>query len=53
MRANAPGAMDKQDGGMMTAVRTMLGSIESASFFGAVCLSGMGAGVIDTFLFIR
>ncbi|CAN0090201.1 unnamed protein product, partial [Ectocarpus sp. 13 AM-2016] len=31
----------------------MLGTDESASFFTAVVLSGMGRGVIDTFLFIR
>lgn len=38
---------------MVSALKIMLGSRESASFFGAVGLSGMGAGVIDTFLFIR
>lgn len=39
--------------GVLMAIRIMLGTDESASFFMAVVLSGMGSGVIDTFLFIR
>lgn len=35
------------------AIGIMLGTDESASFFMAVVLSGMGRVVIDTFLFIR
>lgn len=44
---------DTGGSGVCSAVRLMGGSAESASFFAAVGLSGMGAGVIDTFLFIR
>lgn len=44
---------DEGKGGVLEAVKILLGSTESASFFAAVGLSGMGAGVIDTFLFIR
>lgn len=39
--------------GVVMAIRIMLGTDESASFFTAVVLSGMGRGVIDTFLFTR
>lgn len=39
--------------GVLTAVRFMLGTPHKATFFAAVGLSGMGAGVIDMFLFIR
>ncbi|CAB1096853.1 unnamed protein product [Ectocarpus sp. CCAP 1310/34] len=39
--------------GVVMAIRIMLSTDESASFFTAVVLSGMGRGVIDTFLFIR
>lgn len=31
----------------------MLGNVDTATFFAAVGLSGMGMGVIDMFLFIR
>ncbi|CAN0360065.1 unnamed protein product [Ectocarpus sp. 8 AP-2014] len=48
-----PGAKAKEQGGVLMAVRIMMYTGESASFFMAVGLSGMGAGVIDTFLFIR
>lgn len=50
--------MVQKDGGgsprgeVMEALRVMFGSGERASFFAAVGLSGMGSGVIDTFLFI-
>lgn len=37
---------------MLSAV-LVLGTTSTASFFLAVVLSGMGAGVINTFLFIR
>ncbi len=47
----AEGARKK--GGVVMAIRIMLGADESATFFMAVVLSGMGKGVIDTFLFIR
>lgn len=47
----AEGAREKA--GVVMAIRVMLGTDESASFFMAVVLSGMGRGVIDTFLFIR
>ncbi|CAM9324048.1 unnamed protein product [Ectocarpus sp. 4 AP-2014] len=47
------GAKAKEQGGVLMAVRIMMYTGESASFFMAVGLSGMGAGVIDTFLFIR
>lgn len=39
--------------GVLSTVWIMLGNFESASIFAAVGLSGMGFGVIDTFLFIR
>lgn len=44
---------DEKEGHMLPAVWAMLGTARTASFFMAVVLSGMGAGVIDTFLFIR
>eukprot|EP00903_Cladosiphon_okamuranus_P010272 g9726.t1 len=47
----AEGARD--NAGVAMAIRIMLGTDESASFFMAVVLSGIGRGVIDTFLFIR
>lgn len=47
------GAKAKEQGGVLMAVRIMMYTGESTSFFMAVGLSGMGAGVIDTFLFIR
>lgn len=43
----------REKAGVVMAIRIMLSSDESASFFMAVVLSGMGSGVIDTFLFIR
>lgn len=43
----------REKAGVLMAIRIMLGTDESASFFVAVVLSGMGSGVIDTFLFIR
>ncbi|CAM9669265.1 unnamed protein product [Pylaiella littoralis] len=42
----------REEGGVLMAVRIMVSTDQSASFFTAVGLSGMGAGVIDTFLFI-
>lgn len=45
-------AKDDQTEGVLTAWRIILGSTESATFFAAVGLSGMGMGLIDTFLFI-
>ena len=47
----AEGAREKA--GVVMAIGIMLGTDESASFFMAVVLSGMGRVVIDTFLFIR
>lgn len=44
---------EEEGGGVLLVVRLMLGNLHNASFFAAVGLSGMGAGVIDTFLFIR
>lgn len=44
---------DVEEGDMLAAVWAMLGTAGAASFFMAVVLSGMGAGVINTFLFIR
>lgn len=38
---------------MLLAVWVILSTARTASFFMAVVLSGMGAGVINTFLFIR
>lgn len=46
-------AEETGQGGVLMAVRIMVSTDQSASFFTAVGLSGMGAGVIDTFLFIR
>lgn len=46
-------ANERPKEGVLTVVRIMLATDQSASFFMAVGLSGMGAGVIDTFLFIR
>eukprot|EP00903_Cladosiphon_okamuranus_P013285 g12384.t2 len=43
----------RENAGVAMAIRIMLGTDESASFFMAVVLSGIGSGVIDTFLFIR
>lgn len=43
----------RENAGVAMAIRIMLGTDESASFFMAVVLSGMGRGIIDTFLFIR
>ncbi|CAN0075716.1 unnamed protein product, partial [Discosporangium mesarthrocarpum] len=40
-------------GGVGLALRVMMGSMDRFFFFSAVCLSGVGAGVIDTFLFVR
>lgn len=39
--------------GVLAAVRVMLATPYNATFFAAVGMSGMGAGVIDMFLFIR
>ncbi|CAM9838261.1 unnamed protein product [Scytosiphon promiscuus] len=44
---------EQTEGGVLAVVRIMLATDENASFFMAVVLSGMGAGVIDTFLVIR
>lgn len=48
---NEPHGEDK--GSVLTVICIMLNTPYKASFFAAVGLSGMGAGVIDTFLFIR
>lgn len=49
-----PSELHEEDkGGVLTAIRIMLSTPHTASFFVAVGLSGTGAGVIDTFLFIR
>ncbi|CAM9243107.1 unnamed protein product, partial [Laminaria digitata] len=50
-RKSEPYEEDK--GSVLTVVCIMLGTPCKASFFAAVGFSGMGAGVIDTFLFIR
>lgn len=42
-----------EKGGVLSLVLIMLANAQNASFFASVGLSGMGAGVIDTFLFIR
>lgn len=39
--------------GVLAIVRVMLATSHNATFFAAVGLSGMGAGIIDMFLFIR
>ena len=39
--------------GVLAVVHVMLSTPHNATFFAAVGLSGMGAGVIDMFLFIR
>lgn len=44
---------EKEKDSVWTVVCIMLDTPYKASFFAAVGLSGMGAGVIDTFLFIR
>ena len=36
-----------------TILSLIFGTLENTSFFSSIVLSGMGAGVIDTFLFIR
>lgn len=46
-----PHEEDKES--LLTVVRVMLGTPHTATFFAAVGLSGMGAGIINTFLFIR
>lgn len=43
----------EEQGTVLAVVCVMFGTPYKASFFAAVGLSGMGAGVIDTFLFIR
>lgn len=50
---DAFGVEGEEEGGVLSVVRMMLGNAQNATFFAAVGLSGMGAGVIDTFLFIR
>lgn len=52
-RARLQEAKERAEVGVLAVVRIMLATEQSASFFIAVGLSGMGAGVIDTFLFIR
>lgn len=52
-RTAQKGERAREKAGVLMAMKIMLGSDESASFFMAVVLSGMGSGVIDTFLFIR
>lgn len=42
----------KPKSGFSRVVRIVLGSVESMTFFAAEALSGMGRGIIDTFLFI-
>lgn len=44
---------EEEEESVMAVVRIMLGTPHTASLFAAVGLSGMGAGIIDTFLFIR
>lgn len=39
--------------GTSSTMWAVISTVHTASFFSAVVLSGMGAGVIDTFLFIR
>lgn len=47
------GLKDEDEETVWSAVWLMMGNLQSASFFAAVGLSGMGVGIIDTFLFIR
>ena len=44
---------EEEEGGALSAAWFLLSTVPTASFFLAVVLSGMGAAVIDTFLFIR
>lgn len=44
---------EKEEVGVLAVVHVMLSTPHNATFFAAVGLSGMGAGVIDMFLFIR
>lgn len=47
-------AVDEEEEEILpSVVQLMLGDLERATFFGAVLLSGMGVGIIETFLFIR
>lgn len=46
-------AHDEGNKGVLPAFWVLLGSAHASSFFVAVVLSGIGAGVINTFLFIR
>lgn len=50
---DAFGVEDEKEETVSSVVRMMMGNLQSATFFAAVGLSGMGVGVIDTFLFIR
>lgn len=51
--AHDDGLPEGKEGGVLSALRVLLETPESASFFAATLLSGIAAGVIDTFLFIR
>lgn len=51
-KATIPTCEAKQ-GDTKSSVWAVICTLPTASFFTAVVLSGMGAGVIDTFLFIR
>lgn len=56
----SPGIRDKaqtttheqKEGGVLAALWIMFSTTQNASFFLSVTLSGMGKGVIDTFLFV-
>ena len=47
------GPQDEKMSALSTILVLILGTVENASFFSAIVLSGMAAGVIETFLFIR
>lgn len=46
------GPPEQEGNGVLSAVSLMFGTPQNASFFTAVALSGMGKGIINTFLFI-
>lgn len=43
---------EKKESGVLAALWIMFSTTQNASFFASVTLSGMGKGVIDTFLFV-
>lgn len=53
VEASASEPAEKDEESVLAAVRIMLGTPHTATFFAAVGLSGMAAGIMDTFLFIR